>query len=223
MTSFWILGAGRFGLRAGNELIRHATNSRICIIDHNPEACQKARSEGFQVVESDGIAYLSRMLTQEHSVDWIIPAIPVHVAYKWMEVRLSKHFRLKKVAVPSSLLAMLPNPIKGPDHTIYTSIADFLCPEDCPMPHKYCTATGQPRRCSVQSVLHNYDHPVFKIEVIRSLRLAPGVGGFPPRALLHALNRIKQIRGPLIIGTACSCHGVVDAFQVMPSVADPLI
>ena len=217
MSTTLILGAGRFGLRAGKELIRKDPYTSVCIIDHDPAACRSARSQGFQAMQCDGIAYLSRMLTRVQDTDWVIPAIPVHVAYKWVENRLAHHFQLKKTPIPASLVATLPNPSKGPDHTIYTSIANFRCPEDCPMPGWDCTVTGKPRPCSVLEVLQQFSHPDIQMEVIRSSRLAPGVGGFPTRVLFQTLDRIGQFQKTVIIGTACTCHGVVDAFRITSS------
>ena len=213
MTTIWILGAGRFGLRAGKKLTRKEPDARICIIDHDLTACRYAHSQGFQVVQSDGVVFLSRMLGHEHTADWIIPAIPVHVAFKWVEDCLSHHFQLVKIPIPDSLVAMLPNPFKGPNHTIYTSIADFKCPEDCPEPRDVCTVTGKKKKRDMFRVLAEVHYPPFQSLVIRSRQLAPGVGGYRPQQLFDLLEQVRASRGDLFVNTACRCHGVVSGFH----------
>lgn len=217
MNSIWILGAGKFGLRAGAELIQKHPHANVLLIDHDPLACRAAQSLGFITEHCDGIAYLSRMLNDSDVVDLIVPAIPVHVIFKWIQNRLLNHFQIEKVPIPASLLAILPNPIKGENHTIYTSNADFQCPENCPEPDRECMVTGKPRPCEINKVLQQYTGIGFQTVVIRSQILAPGVGGFRPRVMFQAFDRIKQSQKPVIISTACSCHGVVDAFQLISS------
>jgi hypothetical protein len=57
----------------------------------------------------------------------------------------------------------------------------------------------------------------FKSIVIHSHQLAPGVGGYKPADLFDALNQIKATHAPVLLCTACSCHGVVDAFKYSAS------
>jgi hypothetical protein len=67
-------------------------------------------------------------------------------------------------------------------------------------------------------VLHEFLKSIqpkdLKTVVIRSHQLAPGVGGYPPRALFAALNEIEAAQKPILLSTACSCHGVMDTFQL---------
>jgi hypothetical protein len=217
MMTIWILGAGGFGRRAGIALSRKHPQSKIVLIDHDRMACRAARAQGLVTQQGDGIAFLSQCLNQEGDADWIVPAIPVHVAYQWVRSRLEHDFQIKKVVVPAALVAMLPHPMVGANHTVYTSIADFICPPDCPEPKWGCTVTRQPRPCSVYDLLARYDETGFQMIAIRSVSLAPGVGGYRPRALFRALDRIKRSESPVIVATACACHGVVDTFRIVGS------
>jgi hypothetical protein len=51
--------------------------------------------------------------------------------------------------------------------------------------------------------------------VIRSHQLLPGVGGIYPADLLDALDIVRRnSHRPLMIATACRCHGVVDFMRL---------
>jgi hypothetical protein len=51
--------------------------------------------------------------------------------------------------------------------------------------------------------------------VIRSHQLLPGVGGIYPADLMSALDIVrKNSQRPLMIVTACRCHGVVDFMRL---------
>ena len=52
-----------------------------------------------------------------------------------------------------------------------------------------------------------------KSVVIRSYQLLPGVGGYKPQALYEALKEIETAQIPVILSTACSCHGVIHTFK----------
>jgi hypothetical protein len=66
-------------------------------------------------------------------------------------------------------------------------------------------------------ILHEYLKSIrvknFESIVIRSQQLAPGVGGYPPAALFDALDQIRDMQSPVLLSTACSCHGVMNAFK----------
>jgi len=49
--------------------------------------------------------------------------------------------------------------------------------------------------------------------VVASRQLAPGVGGYAPRRLLDLAATVAKAPGPLLIATACRCHGVVHGLQ----------
>jgi hypothetical protein len=160
----------------------------------------------------DGIEYLECNLSNEAYPDWIVPAIPLHVAFEWIRIKLSKTRTTKKIPAPQDLIAELPNPIAAETGRLYTSIADFECPENCPEPDKICTHTGKPRPLVLHEFLKSNQPKGLKAVVIRSHQLAPGVGGYTPRDLFAALNEIEAARGPVSLSTACSCHGIMDTF-----------
>jgi len=52
---------------------------------------------------------------------------------------------------------------------------------------------------------------------IRSLQLAPGVGGYRPEALWSVLEKVLEVGAEknYLLSTACLCHGVLDSFRLV--------
>jgi hypothetical protein len=103
----------------------------------------------------------------------------------------------------------------GKTGDLYTSLADFLCPEDCPEPSQYCTVTRRGREKPLYQILKDLQGP-FESRVIISQPLAVGAGGFPPKMLLAVLEDIKQRKRSaklFLISTASRCHAVTSALK----------
>ena len=214
MDNVWIIGGGKFGLRAARALGKKHSLTSLVIVEKEKAVCRQLEQSGFEAVCMDGIQYLERNLETETYPDWIVPAIPLHTAYEWIRTKLSKTHKVKKIAVPQDLVTELPNPINAETGRVYTSIADFKCPENCPEPDEICTHTAKPRPMVLHEFLKSIQRKDLKTVVIQSRQLAPGVGGYPPRDLFAVLNEIETARRPIMLSTACSCHGVIDTFQV---------
>jgi hypothetical protein len=103
----------------------------------------------------------------------------------------------------------------GKTGDLYTSLANFLCSEDCPEPAQYCTATQKNRSKPLYKILNDLEG-AFESRVIRSQQLGPGIGGFRPEALLDLLEDIKRKINSsrfILISTASRCHGVTSALS----------
>ena len=160
----------------------------------------------------DGITYLKQFLSESGNVDYIIPAVPFHLAFEFILSQL-KPLGAKRREVPP--LLGLPNPMKGKSGDLYTSIADFLCPEDCPEPAQYCTVTRERREKPLYQILKELKGP-FESKVIRSKQLGLGVGGYLPGDLLKTVREIKKAGASnrlILISTACRCHSVTSALS----------
>ena len=214
MNTFWIIGGGKFGRRAAESLGKKHSLNNLAIVEKDKSVCRQLGRLGFEAVCTDGIRYLVRNLTGSHDPDWIVPAIPLHVAFEWIRLKLSKTRSLQKIAIPNALVTALPHPIKAGTGHLFISIADFKCPENCPEPADICTYTGKPRLMILHEFLRSIQRKDIKTVVIRSHQLAPGVGGYTPRALFAALDEIETAQRPVSLSTACSCHGVMDTFQL---------
>jgi len=213
MKSIWILGAGKFGLKAAKKMRRKNFRTEITIIEKKSETCNQIEKLDFKTVCMDGIDYLDQNLKSLDYPDWLIPAIPVHAAYEWVRLKIKGSYILKTIPVPEEVTMSYPNVFKGKRCEIYMSIADFICPDNCPEHEDICTHTGKPRPFSLYKKLESTKHDNFRSVVVRSRQLASGVGGYSPGALFHALDAIKTSTIPVLFSTACRCHGVMHAFK----------
>jgi hypothetical protein len=210
--AYLIIGCGRFGSRATNKLFQKDPRSKIIVVDESKKALQKVSRLPVETAVCDGIIYLSKFLSEGQKADFIIPAVPFHLAFEFI-LSQSKPLGGKRRKVPT--LSGLPNPMLGKTGDLYTSLANFLCSEDCPEPARYCTATGKRRGKPLHQILKDLKGP-FESRVIRSEQLAPGVGGFRPRAMINLLEDIREKKDPcriILISTASRCHGVTSALS----------
>ena len=145
--------------------------------------------------------------------DRIVPCVPVHAAWEWLRRRLSPPKIVGAQTVPHAFVRRLPHPMEGKGGAVYSSFADFICPDDCPEPASVCCVTGAPRTQNLFDLMALAAPPETTSLVIRSRQLAPGVGGYSPADLFDALKRAAASKNRVILSTACRCHGVSHAFD----------
>lgn len=208
MKSVWIIGAGRFGALALERLSVIMPDARFTVADPDDSRLERMAGAEKKIVPEEGIAFLAERLHPESAPDWIIPALPVHLAAEWCLARLGPE-KARRIAIPPGCFDLIPNPMRGESGDAYVSHADFLCPDDCPEPARICTATGEPRKPNLFDILRNTRFPGFRSEVIRSRQLGPGVGGYRPRQLFDLLDQLERMQGDILVSTACRCHGVI--------------
>ncbi|MBA3012087.1 MAG: NAD-binding protein [Proteobacteria bacterium] len=208
MERVWIIGSGRFGLRAARYLLRQDKRFQVVLVDSDPGKLDPAKGLDCIKVHADGIAYLDAHLNSWDLPDWIVPALPVHLAWEWCRRQLGAAM-MRPVQVSSQIERQLPNPMRGPDGNIYVSHANFICPANCDEPHDVCTVTQEPRKQEMYRLLSRLRFENFSSLVIQSRQLGPGVGGYAPKALFLLLEKIKAVNGPFLLSTACRCHGVI--------------
>ena len=210
---FWVIGAGHFGQIAVRRIVRRIPGAEIKIVDR----CLPGSGLDSAIqVQADGVAWLKEMLTIDAPVDMIVPAIPVHVAAGWIRLVLSDRYDAQPLAISAEWLAQLPHAMAGSPGQAYVSHADFICPDNCPEPSDRCTHTGKPRPMDLFRLLAELKLDDVLPIVLRSHQLLPGVGGFLPADLFSALNlAVQNHRRPLMIATACRCHGVVDFMRLI--------
>ncbi len=212
---YWIIGAGRFGRIAVSRIKERQPGAIITVVDKKHI---RFDDPTVTVVCQDGIAWLSAMLHEKALVDWIVPAIPIHVAKQWLVRKLPKHFHMEPIPVPDGWLTKMPHPLRGTTGQVYVSHADFICPDDCPEPKNRCTHTGKPRPMDLFRLLKRLDVDSVLPIVFRSHQLRPGVGGILPGDLFNAFQTVMEnCHRPLMIATACRCHGVVDFIRIEKS------
>lgn len=207
MNRVLILGAGTFGARAAEALRERCR--QITVVDKNRSVLDKLQGKGYHLVCADAVAALQSQTPPEH-YDYVVPAVPVHVAFDWLMTRLTATGRAcRKLAVPPHL--PVPNPfcLQG---TLYSSLAEHLCPVDCPEPEGECFVTGEERAMPLYERLAALDVPGYIVAVVQSRQLAPGVGGLRSDDLEQLYRSTVDAKANVIVATACACHAVLDAF-----------
>jgi hypothetical protein len=210
--TYLIIGCGHFGSRAVKILLQKDPHSKIIVVDKRKKALQKVSRLPIETIISDGIFYLSQFLLEGRKTNYIIPAVPLHLAFEFILSQL-KPLGAKRKRIPSIL--GLPNPVSGKTGDLYISLANFLCSEDCPEPAQYCTITKKRRSKPLYQILNDLEG-AFESRVIRSQQLAPGVGGFQPKVLINLLKDIQKKKDSgrtILISTASRCHGVTSALS----------
>jgi hypothetical protein len=215
MREFWIIGGGRFGLRAAETIGGAGPGADILIVEKDIRRCRELENRGFRVVEADGIDFLKSRLLSPPQSQWIVAAAPIHVAYEWVRASLSGRTRIESVAMPAEVAGLLPNAMRGGEGQWYASNADFICPPDCSESGRTCSFTGRERPRSMHAFIRRLHAPGVKILVVRSFQLAAGVGGLRPRDLLGALHQIQSGKSPCLLATACKCHAVLNSFKII--------
>ncbi len=208
MKRIWIIGGGRFGALALERLSALLSDARFTVIDPAGDALESMGGSGPELITTDGVGFLAEHLRPGSGPDWIIPALPVHLAAEWCLAKLGPE-RAQRIEIPAEILSSLPNPMRGEGGDVYVSHADFICPDDCPEPAQMCTATGEPRKPNLFDVLRDTPFPGFDSQVIRSRQLGPGVGGYRPRQLFDLLDQLEKAKDNHLVSTACRCHGVL--------------
>ena len=70
MDNFWIIGGGKFGLRAVKALSKKHSLTNLTIVEKEKTVCRQLDRLGFEAVCMDGIQYLERNLASETYPDW---------------------------------------------------------------------------------------------------------------------------------------------------------
>jgi hypothetical protein len=215
MARYLVLGAGKFGRLALERLGSQDAEAAFLVVDLSPQALEEARdltTARVEGVEAEAAAFLVERLQNGADWDWIIPAVPKHVAFFWLRQGPLVGEDWEPMAVPPELAALTPVAHRGREGELYLSRALHLCPDDCSEP-QVCPVTGESREILLYEELAALNIPGYQIAVIASRQLAPGVGGFPPERLLAWARDLADLEGKILVATACRCHGVVQGLR----------
>ncbi|MGQ9919989.1 MAG: hypothetical protein ACUVRZ_01535 [Desulfobacca sp.] len=215
MTSYLIIGAGRFGLLAWQRLRKREPAAQFWVVDQDPaKLAQLPDGADTWRQAAGGAALLAQVLTTAVWPDWVIPAIPLHLAFAWLQLTLPSPEAWRPVPVPQDFGQAVPSRHWGEEGEVYLSLATGRCPDDCSEPADRCALTKAPRIGNLFEMLARQQLPGYKTLVLRSRQLAPGVGGYRPAALLQLRQEVLQAAAHrLIICTACRCHGVCHGLE----------
>ncbi|SLM28368.1 conserved hypothetical protein [Desulfamplus magnetovallimortis] len=236
MEIIWIIGAGKFGKHALQGLSGNSAVKKLVMVDM-VEPGSFLHAEGIEkkveFIRMDGVTFLKeylkpdgqpparidsddtingRKVYEDYAPDWIIPALPVHLAARWCQAMIEPN-TISSCELPSEVDCMLPNTMRGANGDMYVSHADFYCPSSCNEPDKFCTVTGKPRKQDMHNLIAETKIEGFHNFVIQSRQLGPGIGGFRPKTLFELLKKVQNVKGKLVITTACRCHGVLTGLK----------
>lgn len=205
-----VLGAGHFGYAASERLSRRYAETQFLVIDSREEKLLRIEKEiELPVLAGEAMDFINSNPVADDT--WIVPAVPIHVAFLWLLNKLKQGRDADPIDVPESTDDKVPNPFRLNRKTLYTSYATFVCPDVCSEPDEVCTFTGKPRQGNLFEDLRRVELPGFATVVVRSWQLAPGVGGYPGSSLASAFHQVSRKPGRYLVATSCRCHGVIDA------------
>ncbi|MEW6664810.1 MAG: hypothetical protein AB1512_06255 [Thermodesulfobacteriota bacterium] len=211
-----IIGAGRFGGRAAR-ILGPSLKSPLWLLDVNREALARVDAPAVSKVRDDGIRFLAENMALLKPTNVIVPSIPRHLAFEWVKACIGRP-GATPIPVPQEIQSLFPHAWMSPEGSLLVSYANFLCPEDCEEPETHCTVTGEPRGVPLYERLTRLEVKGYRMHIIRSRQLAPGVGGYPVSDLNALMGRLRSLPGEKwLIGTACRCHGTVSALSVQVS------
>ncbi|MBU2470635.1 MAG: hypothetical protein KKB57_03590 [Proteobacteria bacterium] len=201
-----MIGGGRFGRLALERLPGRVT----AVVEPNPDGglISLAAEQGAELVRAQGVDFLAPALAGNEPPLWVVPALPRHMFYDWLLRELFGQ-GARPAEVPASALPTVASIFQGEEGQFFLSLADFLCPDDCPEPPKLCTVTGKPRGEPLYQRLGRMSSPGYAVAVLRSRQLAPGVGGCLAPDMLELKERVRPLGGKWLVATSCRCHGVV--------------
>ena len=215
MSRIFIIGFGQVGREIMPLVKKRWPGDKTWIVDHDPKALTMENgSYGISVLE-DGPRFLARNQAWIRDEDWIIPALPIHLAWHWLYLNLKASFKTRSLRPDHLLDLKLPFKKKfGP--ALLVSYADFICPNHCPAPLGRCFKTREERPSPLWRFLETCLSPKGNLHVIESRQMAPGMGGYPFGELKKALHRAWQSGPPFFLATACRCHGIINGLTWRP-------
>ena len=212
MEKIWIIGVGHFGQIAYQRLSQATKNRHFVLVDPVEQNLLNCEGPAVRLEICDGVTFLESHLTDVHLPDWIIPALPLHLAAEWILSDLGPK-KIRRIPLPADLDRLVPNPFRGPEENLYVSHADFRCPVDCAEPRDICSVTRKQRKQDMFELVGNLDIEPFDALTIRSHQLRPGIGGYRPDKLFELKLKLNRTRGPVLLSTACRCHGVITGLE----------
>lgn len=214
-----IIGAGHFGRRAA-EILSKISRGRfpLLLVDTDRGRLSEIEVPWVRPIEQDGIDFIVKDFESLPSLSVIIPAVPLHLAAEWLKRHLQNDLIIKPIEVPESIKGNL-HTWEGTERSLLISVADFLCPDDCPEPADFCTVTGKKRGTPLYQRLRQFKPIDYRVYIIRSRQMAPGLGGYRVEELRKLQMKVKEGgAAKWLIGTACKCHGTISALEVRENI-----
>jgi len=203
---FILIGFGKFGRLSFDRLRTTFRSAEFVIVD--PELQPgPVISDKIRLIRAGGAEFLSYD-DQLTDTDLIVPVAPFNIAAAYIKDSCKQ---TESVSFPEDLAEYFENCSFVDQFTLCVSNANFICPDDCPEGDT-CTVTGQ-RRIPMYERIERINAYGFKILVVRSFQLAPGVGGYT-YGNLKSLREVIRSTQNYIIATSCKCHAILSSIKV---------
>jgi len=200
-----VIGFGKFGAIAVERLQTYQPGAEIVVLETDARKTLPTHQGSITTINQDGVSFLVES-SLNNAEDVIIPMVPFHLAAAYL---LAVTPGLGETPLPESLPSMVPNPYLLAPSILCCSRSDFICPDDC-AEGETCTVTGEVRD-PLFSLLGNIRIPDFKVIVLKSFQITPGVGGYSVEDLLGIRDLLQT--GNYLLATSCRCHAVITAMR----------
>lgn len=204
---FFVIGAGRFGKKACLHLLK-GPRRQVVAVDPDKKSLLWAKEAKIEFYQLEGVSFLVHPPFKIDPDDFIIPALPIHLAAYWVLEKRPYNLDLTIGEMPEDITVQLPGALRLSDRSYATTHANFLCPEGC-KEGKTCPVTGMARKRPLYEILKEIKTNRALIHVIQSRQLGPGMGGYKMKELLNLMDLPWKEHQSIMIATACRCHGIV--------------
>ncbi|MGC8657713.1 MAG: hypothetical protein ACP5U1_01440 [Desulfomonilaceae bacterium] len=202
-----LIGFGKFGKLTFERLKAISPQGNFIILD--PALVHETASidEKVRMIPTGGVEFLLKN-DLLFDTDIIVPVAPFNIAARYV---ISFYKNACQINLPEGVENFFQNFSFITPSTIVVSNADFLCPDDCPEGDR-CTVTGE-LRMPMYERIGRLNFPGYVVAILKSLQLAPGVGGYS-LSDLRSLTHSVRARGKYLIGTSCKCHAIISSIEI---------
>ena len=88
MEKIWVIGIGQFGFIAYQRLSKDDKDRHFTLVDPLEENLLQCKGANTTIEQADGVVFVEKHLREDCEPDWIIPALPVHLAAEWLLIHM---------------------------------------------------------------------------------------------------------------------------------------
>ena len=118
--AIFIIGAGHFGNRAAR-ILSQESDAPLFVVDVDENTLSQVKGLPAKTIVYDGILFLVENYPVLNSLNTIVPAVPVHLAFEWLRYHLDSKFVIKKISVPEEIKPLLPYTWLGSEESLLVS------------------------------------------------------------------------------------------------------
>jgi hypothetical protein len=202
-----------------NPICRVRSEVDFFVINHDFDQIKRIQAgKSILFVINESVNELPSLL-QRFKFEYVIPAIPIHAMAKLTYVYLKQ----KGIDVnPSPNLIQLiktridPNLIHNYDQKEGIIIASFMphgleCAPNC-CESMECPVTGIEKLKPLHEILKDACNG-FSAKILVSKQLQADLGGIPGNSVEELFSFLDLMNKQMIVGTACICHGIINALK----------